>query len=104
VISTARRYGAENLVYIAVKLASELSGVIIPAKIAGKAAGRRIGNLTANRIRFMAGVTVFWHPLITLNDWLFRIRSRTGLMLKMRLAFYITGVVMKRFLLPARWR
>jgi hypothetical protein len=52
----------------------------------------------------MSGSLEYWHPWITLNDWLFRIRTRSGLRLKMQLAFYFVGVAGRRFLLPVGMR
>jgi hypothetical protein len=103
VTGMARVFDAENLIYVAVKLASDLTGITVPLEIAAKVGSPKIGRLAANRISFMSKSPDYWHPSIFFNDWLFRIRSRTGLRTKAQLAMYITGVVARRFLLPKRW-
>lgn len=101
---TARRFNAENLIYIAVKLASDLTGVGIPEIVCKRTLSWKTRNLVNNRIRFMLKSPYYWHRWIMLNEWLFRIRSRTGMKLKIRLAAYITGHVLLRYLAPAKVR
>lgn len=102
VLDTARRFRAEKLVYVAVGMAHELLGVVVPAAVEKETLSPVIHRLTHNRIRFMANALEFWHPRIFLNDWLFRLKSRSGLRIKWQLSTYITGILMRRFLSPRR--
>jgi hypothetical protein len=104
VTGEARRFNAENLIYVAVRLASVLTGAGVPQPIAAKVELPGIRKLADHRVRFMSKAPDYWHPWIMINDWLFRIRSRTGFKLKAGLAIYIAGVVLKRFLVPKRWQ
>ena len=92
----AGRYNAVNLIYVAVCLAHELLATPIPPALKNEAASKRIRRLTRNRIRFMTKSMDYWHPRIFINDWLFRIRSRSGLKIKVRLAFYVMCVLLRR--------
>ena len=94
----------ERLIYVALRMAQELFSTSVPEVLSGKVYSGVTGRLAGNRIRFMANSIEYRHPWITINDWLFRIRTRRGLHLKIQLAIYITGVVGRRFLLPARKR
>jgi hypothetical protein len=93
VLEMARRFRSERLVYVAVGLAHELLGAPLPAALKVAALSPVIRRLTFNRIRFMANALEYWHPWIFINDWLFRIRSRSGFRLKWQLAWYITGKI-----------
>jgi len=102
VLDTARRFRAERLVYVAVGLAYELLGVTVPVAVESETLSSGVRRLTRNRIRFMANALEYWHPRIFVNDWLFRIRSRSSFRMKWQLSAYIIGVLMKRFLSPRR--
>jgi len=96
-LSKAKKLKSENLVYISVKIASELTGIDIPGRINTRCNLSRISRLASNRIRFMEKSLTYWHPWIFINDWLFRIRSRSGFRTKLRLTVYISRVLIKRF-------
>lgn len=98
VLDTARRFRAEKLVYVAVGLAHELLGIIVPSSVERETLSPGVRRLTRNRIEFMANALSYWHPRIFVNDWLFRIRSRSGLRIKWQLSTYVIGVLMKRLL------
>jgi hypothetical protein len=102
VVGTARRFRMERLIYVAVSLAHELLGAPVPPALEVACGLPVISRLTRNRIRFMANSLEYRHPCIFINDWLFRIRSRNGLMIKWQLVTYISGVLLKRFLSPLR--
>jgi hypothetical protein len=104
VLLQARQFRLERLIYVALRLANELFDSAVPGKLYGSVHSDVVGRLARNRIRFMANSLEYRHPWITVNDWLFRIRTRQGLHLKTQLALYIAGVTGRRFLLPARWR
>ena len=97
VLVTARRYRMVKLVYVAVSMAHELLGAPVPAAVEAACALPGVHRLTRNRIRFMAHALDYWHPWIFINDWLFRIRSRSGLRIKWQLTTYLSGILMKRF-------
>ena len=100
----ARRFRMEKVIYVALRMAKELFDITVPGALSAEVHSGVAGRLAGNRIRFMANSLEYRHPWITVNDWLFRIRTRRGLHLKIQLALYIAGVVVRRFLLPARWR
>jgi hypothetical protein len=102
VLTTARRFRIEKPVYVAVGLAHELLGAPVPAAVEDACRLPGIRRLTLNRIRFMANSLEYWHPWIFINDWLFRIRSRSGIGIKWQLETYIMGVLLKRLLRPRR--
>ncbi len=98
----AKRFRMEKLVYVAVSLARELLGTPVPEALEAEVGSAGIRRLTGNRIRLMNNSLEYWHPWIFINDWLFHIMSRSGLRMKWQLASYITGVALKRFLMPRR--
>lgn len=102
VLVTARRFRMEKLVYVAVSLAHELLGVPVPPAVEVGCGLPGVRRLTHNRIRFMANSLEYRHPWIFINDWLFRIRSRSGFRMKWQLSVYISGVLLKRFLVTRR--
>jgi hypothetical protein len=104
-LSTAKKYKIENVVYIGVKLASELTGVEIPDGILGKIESRKVKKLANNRLAYMGKSPGEWDSAsFKLNDWLFRIRSRTGIDLKLTLFLYISFLLIARLLLPDKLR
>lgn len=104
VLEMARRFRSERLVYVAVGLAHELLGAPLPSAVKAETLSSVIQRLTRNRIRFMANALEYWHPWIFINDWLFRIRSRSGFRLKWQLAWYITGKIMNQVTVKLRGR
>ena len=104
VLELSRRFRLERLVCVAVRMTNELFATPVPDRLAGEVGSGVTGRLSRNRIRFMANSMEYWHPWITVNDWLFRIRTRRGLKLKIQLALYIAGVAGRRFLLPSGMR
>lgn len=86
VINTARRFHAEKLIYIGVRLASVLTGLSIPEGVRVQAGTREISSLAMNRIRLMMKPPGYWYSVsFNFSNWLFRVRSRTGLGTKIRL-------------------
>ncbi len=104
VMEMARQYRLEKLVFVAIRLSADLMGTTIPEALKEEVSSGKVGRLAGNRALFMSKSLDYWHPWITFNDWLFRIRTRTGSGIRLRLAMYIAGVAAKRFLLPKRWR
>lgn len=104
VLGISKRFNVEKLVYTAIKISSYLTGVGVPGIIRKHVESWNTKNLAKNRIRFLSKLPSNHHRWITLNDWLFRIRSRTGLKIKIRLAAYITGHVLLRYIAPAKVR
>jgi hypothetical protein len=95
IINAARKFNAENLIYVSVAAASELTGAAMPGELR-KATGRnRIKQLAANRIKFIGkehgGTHDFWFGI---NNWYYRITSRSGLRQKLRLLLHIIGVLL----------
>jgi hypothetical protein len=102
IMGVAKGYRAEDLVYTAVRMASLLTGACIPEMIRNKVDSKRIRRLAEGRIRFMAQSPQQWERMwFKLNNWIFRIRSRTGIRIRARLALYIISTLLLPYLVPA---
>jgi hypothetical protein len=92
-IPLAKKYNVEDLIYVTVNVASELTGFFVDEPLRKKIRSFKIQSLSKNRIRSMAKKPSEQNSTWSgLNDWLFRIRSRTGLKRKMVLFFYISRI------------
>jgi hypothetical protein len=86
VISTARRFQAEKIIYTGIKLASILTGINIPAVVGVQAGTHEISNLAMNRIWLMKKPPDYWYSFpFNFSNWLFRLRSRTGPGMKIKI-------------------
>jgi len=98
VVSEAGRLNAVPLVYVGVNLASALTGVAIPPEIKSRTEKRKIKRLTENRLGSMMRAPDLWHNrAFNFNNWLFRMRSRTGLTTKMKITAATCKVIFARF-------
>jgi len=83
---TLRRFHAEPLLYIAVKLASTVAGAEVPRELEDRVNTGRIRRMADDRLKVMARSPERWNtPTVNSGNWLFRMRSRTGLMTRLRL-------------------
>ena len=97
IVSQAKRFYVEHLIYIAVRMASLLTGTIIPDEIKENVNSKFIQNLATNRIQMMSDPPSNWHSWRhNLLSWNFQIRSRSSRKLKIRLIIY----KIRRELLP----
>ena len=79
VISEAKRFDAELIVYVGANLAATLTGVKIPVQIRDKTESKKIDRLAKNRILSMMRPHNKWYNAgFNYNNWLFRMRTRTG--------------------------
>lgn len=81
----AERYHAERLVFTGISLAESLAGIKVPSEIVSEVGSAKIKKLAENRISHMKHNLQFRNK--TRNDidnWLFRMRSRTGVMTNIR--------------------
>lgn len=93
ILNTAENYKIENVIYVAARLAFEITGVKIPNEILQKTQSLKIKRMAENRLFYMAKTPQEWDKTVfKLNNWLFRIRSRTGIKIKLKLFYYITGL------------
>lgn len=104
VLSLARRFNMEKQVYTAMKLAADLTGCDLPesAEIFMKASSTSIVKLAANRLRQItlspSQKSALWHEL---DNLIFQLRSRTGLMVKVRLIKLSCMRIVIRHIVPA---
>lgn len=101
----AERFHVSSLLFLGVRLASELTGVIVPPLFAEHINKRRIVSMAENRMRVDA------KPVNELKDykeklasWFFRIRSRDGLEMKSHLCRYMLRKIVAPRMIPERWR
>jgi hypothetical protein len=86
VVGTARRFNAEKLVYTGIMLAEMLTGVKVPAKVRVKTNARGIRRLAGNRVKALMINTGRMNAMVfNFNNWLFRMRTRSGLKTRIKL-------------------
>jgi hypothetical protein len=101
----AERFHVSSLLFLGIRLASELTGVSVPPAFAKHAGKRRITRMMRSRIRLMA------RPVSELNtyneklaSWFFKIRSRDGLGTKAQLWRYTLRKIVAPQLVPVQLR
>jgi len=101
----ARRFHVSSLLYLGVSLASELTGVEVPEALAEQVGKRRISRMAAGRMLLASRPTAELAGYReSLASWVFKIRSRDGLAMKLRLCRYTLRKVIAPRLVPERWR
>jgi hypothetical protein len=94
VISTARRFNAEKLVYTGIRLAKMLTDVKLPPEVKVQASDPGTVRLARNRVRALRIATGRMNPTVfNFDNWLFRMRSRTGLKTRLRVTMATIGAV-----------
>lgn len=102
-ISEAKRFHVEDLVYAAVKLAAVLTGAKVPGEILTYTESDKVRKLVANRMKFIEVSPEKWRTKWFIsNEWLFRIRSRNGLAVKLRLMLYFVRKQIMPWIIPKR--
>ncbi|MBN2665591.1 MAG: nucleotidyltransferase family protein, partial [Bacteroidales bacterium] len=85
-LTRLKHYHAEPLLYTGVRLASDICGSEIPGEIRDQVLFGRSGRLAAERLRQMSLAPHLWHSArFNLNNWLFRMRTRSGLGTRIKL-------------------
>lgn len=80
VINETKRFDAEQLIYVGVKLAGMLTGVSVPEVIRAQTLSKKTGSLAKDRILSMMRPYNNCNNLgFNYNNWLFRMRTRKGL-------------------------
>jgi len=98
----ARRFNIEKLVYIGVNLASALTGIKIPDEIRAFTTRRRIKRLTENRLRsIMKPLRYRSGVKFNFDNWLFRIRSRTGMVTRISITIATFKALLSNPMKPA---
>ncbi|TFH47804.1 MAG: hypothetical protein E4G92_04615 [Bacteroidia bacterium] len=97
--SKAIKYNLEPVVYVGANLATRLTGIDLPEKIRVEAVSKKITRLTEERLRMLMTVRN-GRSKVSLNfsNWLFRMRSRTGLILKTKITIATGKEVVSKFL------
>ncbi len=97
------RFHVRRLLFLGVRLASELTGISIPAVFAGDGNNERISRMARSRLRLLA------KPVSELSaykdrvaSWLFEIRSRDGLKTKVQLLYYTLRKIITPRLVPGK--
>lgn len=105
ILGTARRFKVERLVYLGVYLASVITGVKVPHATSARVSAAVIRRLGNNRIKRMALPVREWYTFRDeLRGWLFKIRSRDGLAIKLQLAYYTLRKIIMPRMVPVKWR
>lgn len=105
VLNTACRFRVEKLIFLGVYLANLISGVEIPGAIADKTKSDNIRRIAENRVRRMALPVDQWYTFRDeLRGWLFKIRSRDGLRIKIQLGYYTLRKIVMPRMVPIKWR
>jgi hypothetical protein len=101
-ISKAKRFNAEQLIYVGANIAATLTRVQIPGHIRARAESGKIDRLVKNRIRLMMKPPDQWHNIaFNYNNWLFRMSTRTGLRTRFKITAATGKEVLIKFMSPA---
>lgn len=104
-LAQSARFHMTTLLLLGVRLAHMLTGVAVPAQLAGIQADKRISRLAAGRMRLMAkpaGELAGYKE--RLSSWIFRIQSRDGRATKAHLTIYTLRKVIAPRMVPVKWR
>jgi len=101
IIREAKRFHVEDLLMTTIKVASVITGVKIPQQINSGIESKKINRLANNRIRAMAEPPARWRKTrVIINDWIFRLRSRDSLRVKISLVSHFIRKVLAPRLIP----
>jgi hypothetical protein len=85
-VKVLRRFHAEPLLYVALNLAASAAGGDIPGELEEQVDSGRIRRMADDRMKVMDRSPGRWSSAaVNSGNWLFRMRSRTGLMTRLRL-------------------
>jgi len=85
IIKMSEKYHAERLIYTGINLANSLTGIKVPSDIAEYVGSGKIRKLAENRILHMKHNLQYGNKVrYDVDNWLFRMRSRTGVMTNIR--------------------
>jgi hypothetical protein len=105
ILNEAERFKIRNLVFVAVRLAADLSGVQVPDEISEKCSSLKVKKLAENRKSYLAEMPAMRSGIIPgLNRWLFRVRALSGLKVKIRMTWVIVSLLLISYLVPAGLR
>jgi hypothetical protein len=87
-IREAKKAHCLRLLFVALKLARLVTGLTVPLSVRAEVESRNITRLARNRLRYLEiSPPERKQFMITVSDWLFRIRSRDGFVVKAGLFF-----------------
>ena len=100
----ARRFGCMSLVAVSASLASLVTGVPVPDYLRAEAGSERTRRLADNRFRYLSVQPDKRRKFrFQVHDWLFRIRSRDGLAVKLKLLMRFIRKVFIPWIIPKRF-
>lgn len=100
----AERFHVSSLLFLGVRLASDLTGVSIPRGFTEHIKKRHIISMTENRMRLLARAAGRLRMYSgELDFWFFKIRSRDGLGTKAHLCRYTLRKIIAPRLVPEKW-
>lgn len=104
VVARSEKYNMENMLYVAIKTASMVTGVNIPPALSGKVNTRLMENLASNRIRLMDEKTTWENTFRrTFQNFYFQLRSRSSNVLRIRLIVYGMRTAIFPHLVPRKF-
>jgi hypothetical protein len=99
-LSLAGRFKVEDLVYTGVRLAGEITGVRLPGALATASETKRIKRLARNRMKALLQAGRWGTKRYITGNWLFRIRSRKGLKVKLGLTLFFVRKKVMPWIVP----
>lgn len=103
ILKTARRYNMERLVFVAVRLASVITGITVPEDLNEHVRKKVIKSLTDKRIRLMRQESAILVRSIYGSDHLyFHLCTRSGWKIKLRFVISKCSSRIKGFLIPRK--
>jgi hypothetical protein len=101
ILAKADRFNIRNMVLVAVKLASDLTGITTPSEISFYSNSDKIVKLADNRKKYLMRNQVKISGLKNgFNRWRFRMMALSGLKIKIRITWLIIFVLVSTYLVP----
>lgn len=101
----ARRFHVSSLLFLGIRLAAELTGVKVPEAFEEQVGRRRFTRMAAGRMLLASmPVVELAGYRERLASWVFKIRSRDGVAMKLRLCLHTLRKVLAPRMVPERWR
>lgn len=96
-LKKAEKFKVKKLVFLGIRLASEITGIMVPPEISEQVSNASLAGLIKSRLRRIDAPEENWYTSgDELKGWLFNIRAREGFKTKMHLSYYS----IRKILLP----
>lgn len=103
-IKAARRYRLETVLLTSVRLAGMVTGISLPPETATGIRSAKVRRLAEERYKLLFKDVSLWKSFrFETGGWLYRIRSRDGVLLKIMLLWHYLRRVLAPYLVPVRW-